>query len=148
MSRSGTLPRAVIVDVDGTLAIRGTGRGSRAFYHWKRVGEDAPNRPVVELVQTIAAAGRHRILIVSGRDEVCRPETEAWLRAHAVPFDELHMRGHKDNRRDSIVKAELYDRHIAHRYRVAFVVDDRNQVVRMWRDQLGLAVLQCADGDF
>jgi hypothetical protein len=139
------LPRTVLVDIDGTLALR---TGSRQFYDWHRVGEDDPNPAVVELVQTIAAAGRHRIVVMSGRDEICRPETEAWLREHGIPFDELHMRPHKDNRKDSVVKAEMYAKHVEGRHEVAFVVDDRASVVRMWRDDLGLTVLQCADGDF
>src|SRR5688500_13539451 len=98
-----TLPRAVIVDIDGTLAIR----GDRSPYDWSRVGEDQPNPAVIELVQTIAAAGRHRVILVSGRDEVCRWQTEMWLAAHHVGWDELHMRPHKDNRKDSILKAEI-----------------------------------------
>ncbi|WP_442935118.1 phosphatase domain-containing protein [Micromonospora sp. CPCC 206061] len=142
------LPRAVLFDVDGTLALRGDGPGVRAFYHWHRVGEDQPNPAIVELAQTIAAAGRHRIIVMSARDSVCRPETEEWLEDHNIPFDDLHMRAPRDNRKDAIVKQELYRQHIEGRYDVAFVVDDRNQVVRMWRDVLGLTVLQCADGDF
>jgi hypothetical protein len=143
-----TLPRAVLFDVDGTLALRGDRPGVRAFYHWNRVGEDQPNPAIVELAQTIAAAGQHRIIVMSARDSVCRPETEQWLKDHRIPFDELHMRAPRDNRKDAIVKQELYRQHIEGRYHVAFVVDDRNQVVRMWRDVLGLTVLQCADGDF
>jgi hypothetical protein len=142
------LPRAVLVDIDGTLALRGDGPDVRRFYDWHRVGEDAPNPPVVELVRLIADAGRHRIVLMSGRDGVCRPETEAWLAEHKIPYDELWMRAPGDNRKDSIVKRELYEAHVAGRFVVAFVVDDRDQVVRMWRDELGLAVFQCADGDF
>jgi hypothetical protein len=142
------LPRAVLVDIDGTLALRGTEPGARKFYHWHRVGEDLPNPAVVELVQTLASAGRHAIVVMSGRDAVCRPQTERWLRRHKVPFDELWMRPHKDNRPDTVVKRELYERQVAGRYEVAFVVDDRDSVVRMWRQELGLTVLQCAYGDF
>ena len=49
--------RAVIVDIDGTLALR---TGDRSPFDWHRVGEDTPNPPVIELVQLIHAAGRHR----------------------------------------------------------------------------------------
>lgn len=140
-----TRPRAVIFDIDGTLALR---TGDRSPYAWSRVGEDEPNPPVVELAQTVAAAGRHTIVLVTGRDEECRWQTELWLDAQQVPYAELFMRPRGDNRKDAIVKAELYRRHIRDRYDVAWVVDDRVQVVRMWRDKLGLTVLQCADGDF
>jgi hypothetical protein len=139
-----TARRAVLVDVDGTLALR---TGDRHFAHWHRVGEDDPNPPVVELVRTIASAGEHRIIVMSGRDEVCRPETEAWLRQHGVPFDELHMRPHQDNRKDSMVKAELYAKHVEGRYEVAFILDDRDQVVAQWRS-MGLTCMQVAPGAF
>jgi hypothetical protein len=139
------LPRAVLVDIDGTLALR---TGTRSPFDWGRVGEDEPHPAVVELVQTLAAAGRHRIILLSGRDEVCRWQTEMWLDAQRVPYDELHMRARNDNRKDFVVKAELYRAHVAGRYTVAFVVDDRDQVVRMWRHDLGLTCLQVAEGDF
>ncbi len=136
--------RAVIVDIDGTLALR---TGDRSPYDWARVGEDDPNPPIIELVQMIRTAGQHRIILMSGRDESCRRQTEMWLDAQRVPFDELHMRAAKDNRKDSIVKEELYRQHVEGRCGVSWVVDDRAQVVTMWRS-LGLTVLQCADGDF
>lgn len=60
---------------------------------------------------------------------------------------ELHMRPAGDRRRDSIVKAELFDRHVRDQYRVLVVLDDRKQVVEMWRS-LGLTCLQVAEGDF
>lgn len=60
---------------------------------------------------------------------------------------ELHMRKTGDTRRDSTVKRELYERHLAHRD-VLCVLDDRDQVVRMWREELGLTCLQVAYGDF
>ncbi|KXK60657.1 MULTISPECIES: phosphatase domain-containing protein [Micromonospora] len=139
-----TLPRAVLVDIDGTLAHR----GDRSPYDWSRVGEDRPNPAVVELVQTIAAAGRHRVILLTGRDDVCRWQTELWLDAQHVPYHELHMRPHQDNRKDSVVKAEMYRTLVEDRYQVAFVIDDRDQVVHMWRHDLGLTCLQVAEGDF
>jgi hypothetical protein len=140
---STTLPRAVIFDIDGTLALR----GDRDPYAWERVGEDQPNPAVIELAHTIAAAGLHRIIVMSGRDEVCRMQTEMWLDAHGITFDELHMRARKDNRKDSIIKRELYEQHVVGRYDVAFTVDDRQIVVDTWRE-MGLTCMQVADGDF
>jgi hypothetical protein len=79
--------------------------------------------------------------------------------AHAVLVDidgtvlrrsvgwELHMRPAGDVRNDAIVKLELFDQHVRDRYRVAYVLDDRDRVVRAWRS-IGLTVLQVADGDF
>lgn len=110
--------RAVLCDIDGTLALR---TSDRSPYDWDRVGEDDPNHPVIELVQTIRRAGQHRIILMSGRDEVCRWQTEMWLAAQHVPYDDLHMRLTKDNRKDSIIKEELYRLHVEGRYDAAAV---------------------------
>lgn len=142
-------PRAVIFDVDGTLALRQAfGRGP---FDWHRVGEDLPNPAVVELAHLVIAAQTHggpELIVVSGRDEVCRPETTRWLTERNIFFRELYMRPRNDNRKDSIVKREIYERDIAPHYDVAYVVDDRDQVVRMWREELGLTCFQVAAGAF
>ena len=57
------------------------------------------------------------------------------------------MRKTGDNRKDAIVKREIYETHIKDKYQVDYVLYDRNQVVEMWRS-LGLTCLQVADGDF
>jgi hypothetical protein len=59
----------------------------------------------------------------------------------------VFMRATGDQRKDSIIKQELFDRHILGKYNIKFVLDDRNQVVNMWRS-LGLTVFQVAEGDF
>jgi hypothetical protein len=145
-------PRAVIFDVDGTLALRDeTDPNVRTWYDWARVGEDLPNPAVIELAHLLIAAqsaGGPELIVVSGRDGICRPETEKWLSAREVFYAELHMRAPKDNRKDSIVKREIYERDIAPRWDVAWVVDDRQQVVEMWRDELGLTCFQVAPGKF
>ncbi|MEU4574836.1 hypothetical protein [Nonomuraea sp. NPDC023979] len=132
------------MDIDGTLALR----GDRGPYEWDRVGEDQPNRPVVAIVQALLR-DEHRIAYVSGRKERCRRQTEKWLRAHVGYWDDtegLWMRGNGDNRADTVVKREIYERHFAH-LRIAGVIDDRASVVAMWR-RLGLTVLQVAGGRF
>jgi hypothetical protein len=56
------------------------------------------------------------------------------------------MRAEGDTRRDSVVKRELLDR-IGEFYDVQAAIDDRQQVVDMWR-AAGLLCLQVAPGDF
>lgn len=135
-------PPAIIVDVDGTLAIM----GDRSPYDWSRVGEDQPNDPVVNLVNRYYAYGASQVIILSGRDGCCREATEGWLDQH-VEYDRLLMRDPGDTRKDAIVKQELFLDHVAPYYNVEFVLDDRNSVVDMWRG-IGLTVLQVAEGDF
>lgn len=137
------LPATSIVDIDGTLAVMSA---SRSPYDWSRVGEDTPNPPVVSVVRALLAQGGH-VTVMSGRDETCRAETQAWLDRHVAPGLPLAMRPSGDGRPDDIVKHELFRRHVAGRYRVSLVLDDRASVVALWR-RLGLPCWQVADGDF
>lgn len=141
-------PKAVIIDIDGTLALR----LDRGPFDWNRVGEDLPNKPIIDLVQILMDAKPDwAYLFVSGRDEVCRNQTIDWLTQHLRGFRRdrcgLFMRPNRDNRPDCVVKGEIYERNIAPRWRVMYVLDDRRQVVDMWRDR-GLTVLDVADNEF
>lgn len=145
-AKPGT-PPAVLCDIDGTLAIR----GDRSPYDYTRVGEDKLNEPVARFLHS-AADGRfggtpHRIILLSGREDTSRLDTEEWLTRHSIPFDELHMRPEDDFRSDALVKHELFGVHVEGRFDVRLVLDDRNRVVDLWR-QLGLPCWQVNDGDF
>jgi predicted kinase len=137
------LQPAWLVDVDGTLT---TGPGNRSPYDWDRVGEDAPNMPVIRMVRALAKNGVH-LIAVSGRDGICRDATWEWLKEHRVPVTALYMRRPGDTRDDTIVKSEILDEHIAPRYWVLGVIDDRDKVVAMWRAR-GLTCAQVAPGKF
>lgn len=141
------LADCIIVDIDGTVAIH----GDRSPFDWARVGEDTLNTQVAELVQTYLTELDVEVIFVSGRDEVCRQDTQDWLFDYfeGVHFPEtpLFMRPKGDTRDDRIIKKEIYDREVVGKYNVRFVLDDRNKVVEMWRS-LGLTCLQVAPGDF
>lgn len=144
--QDSSLPRCVLVDIDGTVAQM----NGRSAFAWARVGEDLPKWPIIRLVQSLRASG-YVIIFFSGRDSVCRGETIKWLVQYFdwQPADfQLFMRPENDNRKDSIVKQELFMQHIMGRYFVEFVIDDRQQVVDMWRRTLGLTCLQVDYGDF
>jgi predicted kinase len=152
-------PKCILVDIDGTMALNTSGR---EWFDWKRVGEDQPNWPVVNLVSLIRDAVRSgmdyysdpsdfEIIFMSGRDEVCRPETTGWLEYLGFGSNLLFMRPSLPDGvqqpADHIVKLALFDEHIRHTYDVQFVLDDRDQVVEMWRS-LGLTCLQVNYGAF
>lgn len=136
-------PRAVICDIDGTLAIH-QGRGP---FEYERCAEDALNEPVAHYLRMIAQPEDTDIILLSGRPETAWDDTQEWLDHYEIPRDALHMRAEGDYRSDVIVKAELFDRHIRDRYDVCVVLDDRDRCVRLWRG-LGLACWQVNDGDF
>ena len=138
----------VISDIDGTLT---RGPKNRSPYEWHKVGNDDLNEAVsaildsIRLVQGSRPSSPVKTFLFSGRDAVCRPETEEWLDKHCIDYDELYMRPEGDSRNDAIIKRELFDRHIRGKYNVLFVLDDRARVCDMWRDVLGLNVLQLGD---
>lgn len=139
---------AWIVDIDGTLALR----GDRSPYDWSKVGLDAPNKPVITVARALAA--RSSLIFMSGRMEQCREQTRLWLHTFlcgsiiCMCSAPLMMRKDGDNRPDQIVKRELYERHVQGIYEVEGVLDDRDRVVKMWREDLGLTCLQVAPGAF
>lgn len=137
-----------ICDIDGTLALRGVlGRGP---FDWARVGEDTPNHAAIEIVQALIAAG-HEIRYVTGRMEQCRDLTVDWLRKHVMsstlPTD-LYMRPDGDFTPDNELKRKIYGEQIFPYCHVTGVIDDRDKVVRMWREELGLTCIQVAAGNF
>ena len=137
------LPEIVLVDIDGTVALI----GDRSPWNMRAVGQDEPNHAVIAAVRAMHQAG-YGVIYCTGRDTTARAATERWLDAHVgVPYLALHMRRFGDSRQDSIVKRDIFHKEIRERYRVVGVFDDRQQVVRMWRE-LGLTVFQVADGDF
>jgi predicted kinase len=138
-----TLDTAVIFDIDGTLAH--IIPGGRSPFDGTRVHEDTVDASVAHTLTTLKLLTN--IVLMSGREESCRQGTEKWLRDNNIHFDALHMRATDDNRKDSIIKRELFDNHVAHRYNVTAVFDDRRQVVDMWRG-IGLKCFQVQDGDF
>ena len=140
-------PDAIICDIDGTLA----SMVNRGPFEWKKVGQDEPIVPIINVLKHYwsedPGSKDPTIILFSGRDSSCRNETVEWLRKYDIKYDFLYMRSEGDMRKDAIVKRELFDAHVRGVYNVLFVLDDRNQVVDMWRN-LGLTCLQVAPGDF
>lgn len=141
---TASTPTTWLVDVDGTLAKK----GDRSPYDMTRVSLDTPITPVITLVQALAAHPRvGDIIIVSGRSEEARAETENWLTENRVPYSRLILRDEGDYRPDDVVKRGILDRLRSEGHVVEGVVDDRDKVVAMWRDE-GLVCLQAAPGNF
>lgn len=139
VSQDETKPKSAIVDIDGTVAHM----IDRGPFMWDRVHEDLPNKELFFMIQGLKLNG-YNIIFVSGRDSVCREQTNDWLSQH-VNFDfQLFMREAGDQRKDTIVKKELYMNHIHGRYNVKLVIDDRPSVVRQWLS-MGLKVMTCGN---
>ena len=131
------LPDVVLCDIDGTLALFGNANPyDRDFM------KDEMNKAVLTLLRYYD----EDVVLLSGRKEKFREQTEQWLKHHEVPFMQLYMRRDNDGRRDVEVKEELYNQHILGKYTVRMVIDDRLQVCRMWH-QLGLPLFRVGDPD-
>ena len=111
------------------------------------MGLDVPNYPIVSLYKNLWQSEEYDIELVTGRNEEFRKVTEQWMVWNEIPFKKIHMRKDKDNRQDHIVKKEILDELLESGYEIEFVVDDRQQVVDMWRAN-GIVCLQCDVGDF
>jgi predicted kinase len=135
------LADAIIVDMDGTLSLL----NGRSPYDASTCDLDPPHQPVLDTV--LLWQKSVKIIILSGRTDDCRVQTEKWLAQYGVKPAGIFMRATGDQRKDSIIKQEIFDREILGKYNVKFVLDDRQQVVDMWRN-LGLTVFQVAEGDF
>ena len=156
----------IICDLDGTLAncehrvhhvqrVDGNGLKRKpdwdAFYAGVKgdTVNEAVHRVLWDVVGPSSVNPWFDLIFCSGRPERCRKDTEAWLLNVAglskIDFT-LLMRKDGDFRADYIVKQELLDAHID-KSRVLFVLDDRQQVVDMWRRN-GLTCFQVAPGDF
>ena len=163
----------VIFDLDGTLAnidarrkksLKPNGKMDwDVFFDAENINLDKPNDPVIKMAQLLAEDG-FKIVIFSGRNDRSFFTTKSWLSRNRVPFDLLVMRPDKFQldswpiakgnpatkemrfMPDEILKKEMLDTFI-NKDEVFLVVDDRDKVVKMWRD-LGLNTFQVAPGDF
>ncbi|MBD0673924.1 hypothetical protein [Streptomyces sp. CBMA156] len=150
-------PRAVIVDIDGTVAknVLSDGTMLRGHHEYSLVVRDLPNLPIIETVNALRDAG-HQIIFCSGRPErddrgySVRAATRRWLGRHLGEWADdslLLMRGQGDRRLDHVVKRELFNTHIRDTCDVLLALDDRDRVVALWRS-LGIVCLHVGEGNF
>ncbi|MEP7093175.1 MAG: AAA family ATPase [Flavobacterium sp.] len=137
------LPKAIICDLDGTLALM----NGRNPFDASTCDQDLINNPVASVLKNYKKLG-YKILLVSGREDRYKEPTLRFLEQHEIEYDDLIMRKTKDSRKDSIIKTEIYNESIKDKYFVEFVLDDRNQVVDTWRNDLKLPCFQVYYGDF
>ena len=168
------MKKTVIFDLDGTLANidvrRDKSMKPNGKLNWDIFAApdsimdwDKPNAPVIKMAQMFKADG-FKIVIFSVRNDRGFDATVQWLNDFKVPFDLLVMRPDKFKDKswpiadgnpatpdmrfmpDEILKKVMLDTFVDIND-VFLVVDDRDKVVKMWRD-LGLNTFQVAPGDF
>jgi len=123
-------PSIAIVDLDGVLADvrhrlrfieRAGGKDWDAFF--AGIPDDPPLAEGFAVVDTLRADG-HEIVIVTGRPERTRADTERWLARRGLPRVRVLMRRDGDRRPARQVKRALVRRLAAERTLAAVVDDD------------------------
>ena len=143
----------IISDLDGTLAlihhrrhlIEGTpDRRPDWDAFFRACVDDAPNWPIIRAVAALAQTPGHRVEIWSGRSDLVRAETEAWLSNVGLGHLPLRMRRNGDYTPDQELKGAWLAEESSP---PDLVFDDRDKVVAMWRAH-GIVCAQVAPGNF
>lgn len=150
---------AIIVDIDGTIAdcshrlhfIQWEKKDWEGFY--QHLSDDKPKQGIIGLIKSVYYDEDNRwdnlqLIFVTGRSDKYFPITDTWLRRYfGMSFPLLLMRREWDFRQDYEIKKEIYENEIKDKYDVKYVFEDRDQVVKMYRE-LWLTVLQVANWTF
>jgi len=149
-----------IFDLDGTVALIDHRRhildDKADSQRWRRFyalcDKDQPNKPVISTMELLRLTGAE-IWFFSGRSDEVRDKTEAWLVEHTSFMsweigNHLMMRKAGDYTADDKLKKEWLDAMLVDdRNRLIAAFDDRDRVVKMWRDS-GVTCFQVAPGEF
>src|SRR5258706_5768409 len=140
MPRKASTRSVVLVDMDGTIAdasrrvrkyLRGTKKDWPGFF--RDMEHDPPIQSVLDRVKQLAL--KHDIVILTGRPEKYRPNTEEWLKHNRVKYIQLLMRPRDDHRPDYESKAALLDEFLASGRKVVLALDDRGPVCDAYRER-------------
>ena len=162
----------IICDVDGTLmnvearrqlAVKMKGKYDKKM-NWdvfldpqNMLALDTPNWDVVNVIKKLKTDNKDTIIFTSARNERHRQATLAqiekkclismYITTYSQQGNRLYLRADNDFRPDDITKKELYEQIVRDGFKPELAFDDRDQVVKMWRE-LGLQCYQVRAGDF
>lgn len=142
---------AIIIDLDGTLVdsldlSSFTINGDVNLREWIKSTKYSPvNEWCREIVNAFMLSGYHVVFLTARNDSKESKEiTESWLNTNILPGWSLIMRPENDLRPDYAVKMDLYRNKIEPFYNVIFAIDDKPEVIEMWKS-IGVTALSCAD---
>lgn len=128
------LPLAVIVDIDGTIALT----GNRDIYDYSKVDVDIPRMDVVKVIKSLEEQNI-KIIIFSGRKLQAKDKTIQWLKDNLIPFNEIYLRNNEEsnnNCSDIVAKYRMFNE-VRDKYDFIGAFDDRPKVTRLYQE-LGL----------
>ena len=140
----------VIFDIDGVLC---NAEHRVHFVHekdwtsfYEACDKDEPIEANVTMLNLMLANPDVVVMFFTGRTESVRSKTNIWLTNHAsVSGHTLLMRKDGDYRPDYVVKKEMADS--VGTDNILCVFEDRDQVVKMWRDN-GVQCYQTCEGTY
>lgn len=138
-THDSSLPSCIICDLDGTLSLFDKDKKNPYDRDFEN---DECSQPVKFILENYSKNfPNNPIYFFSGRNSKFVNQTTEFIKKHFGPNFRYRiiMRRDKDNRKDVIVKEEMYNNSIKGKYNVDFVIDDRLQVCRLWYS-LGLFV--------
>lgn len=137
----------IIVDIDGTLTKLLQSRQDNPFeeytkewwHFWlKDLDKCIPFKEMIQFSNHLFK--ENFILICTARPARYRKETEKWLDDNGIQYNDLFM-SHDDFQNDCVKKKDLFFQMREAGYRPTVVIDDKENVVQMWKE-LGLLTLQ------
>jgi hypothetical protein len=143
-------PQAVLFDIDGTISSaehRGGDPRKTIISDWSKFhGLMVLDQPIQHTVDKLIAHKRNgqKVVLLSMRPERFRRFTERWLSDMDIPYDALYLRPSADYRKGNDVKRAIYEKEIEPQYDVVHAYDDRDDIVKMWRD-MGLNASKVTD---
>jgi uncharacterized HAD superfamily protein len=149
------MKRIILCDIDGTLATIGDRAKilEKDELTEKDYDEFNARSATSSCIQDIANIVRNlkdaetKIYLITAREKKWKKITQHWLRLNEIPYDNLLMRNDGDKNSDADVKLKIVKEYVNPK-RVWFVLEDRDDVVQMYREDLGLTCLQVNKGDY
>ena len=149
------MKRIILCDIDGTLATIGDRAKilEKDKLTEKDYDEFNARSAASSCIQDIANIIRNlkdaetKIYLITAREKKWKKITQSWLKLNEIPYDNLLMRNDGDKNSDADVKLKIVKEYVNPK-RVWFVLEDRDDVVQMYREDLGLTCLQVNKGDY
>ena len=149
------MKRIILCDIDGTLATIGDRAKilEKDELTEKDYDEFNARSATSSCIEDIANIVRNlkdaetKIYLITAREKKWKKITQHWLRLNEIPYDNLLMRNDGDKNSDADVKLKIVKEYVNPK-RVWFVLEDRDDVVQMYREDLGLTCLQVNKGDY
>jgi len=130
---------AVIYDLDGCLCdtssilhfIEGKDKDFHSFH------AAAAGCPPIEQVADAARKDHEAgtaVVVVSSREFIWRDQAIDWLTRHDIAYDGLYLRITGDYRKDTVVKAEMWQHLLDDGFRPVAAWDDKQSILDIWSD--------------